>query len=155
MPSDAINKITDAKIRGLSRPKERAFLFEEGTGFGLRLEPSGTKSFVIWYRFNGKQDGVTLGRYPKLSLSGARARVIKIKQKLERGEDPRIVIKETRRANRNFYTVEDLCDEYVERHAKVKKKSWKEDQRILNKDIVPIWNNRETSDIKKRMLYTY
>ena len=150
MPSNTTNKLTDAKIRGLSRPKERAFLFEEGTGFGLRLEPSGTKSFVIWYRFNGKQDGVTLGRYPKLSLSDARARVIKIKQKLERGEDPRIVIKETQRVNRNFYTVGDLCDEYVERHAKVKKKSWKEDQRILNKDIVPVWNRRKASDIKRK-----
>ncbi len=150
MPSNTINKLTDAKIRGLSRPKERAFLFEEGTGFGLRLEPSGTKSFVVWYRFNRKQDGVTLGRYPKLSLSDARARVIKIKQKLERGEDPRIEIKETQRANRNFYTVGDLCDEYIERHAKVKKKSWKEDQRILEKDIIPIWNRRKASDIKRK-----
>ena len=150
MPSNTTNKLTDAKIRGLSRPKERAFLFEEGTGFGLRLEPTGTKSFVVWYRFNGKQDGVTLGRYPKLSLSDARARVIKIKQKLERGEDPRIEIKETQRANRNFYTVGDLCHEYIERHAKVKKKSWKEDQRILGKDIIPIWNRRKASDIKRK-----
>jgi integrase len=150
VPNNTINKITDTKIRGLSTPKERAFLFEEGTGFGLRLEPSGTKSFVVWYRFNGKQVGVTLGRYPKLSLSNARTCVIKIKQKLERGEDPRIEIKETQRTNGNFYTVGDLCDEYIARHARIKKKSWKEDQRILDKDIIPVWNRRQASDIKRK-----
>ena len=149
MPSKTINKLTDAKIRGLAKPKERAFLFEEGTGFGLRLEPSGTKSFVVWYRFNGKQDGVTLGRYPKLSLSDARARVIKIKQKIERGEDPKIEIKKVQRANKSFYTVEDLCDEYITRHAKVNKRSWREDQRILKKDILPIWRRRKARDITK------
>ena len=31
-----------------------------------------------------------------------------------------------------------------------KKKSWKEDQRILDKDIIPIWNRRKASDIKRK-----
>ena len=44
----------------------------------------------------------------------------------------------------------DLCEEYIERHAKVKKKSWKEDQRILEKDIIPIWNRRKASDVKRK-----
>ena len=140
MSNNTTKKLTDAKIRGLPKPPKRTVLFEEGTGFGLRLEPSGRKSFILFYWFNGKKDGVTLGQYPKLSLTDARAIVAKIKQKIERGEDPRVEIKETQRANRNFYTVGDLCEEYIERHAKVKKKSWKEDQRILGKDIIPIWN---------------
>jgi len=88
MSSKTIKKLTDAKIRGLSKPKKRSFLFEEGKGFGLRLEPSGTKSFVLWYRFNGKQDGVTLGRYPKLSLADAHLKVAEIKKKIEKGEEP-------------------------------------------------------------------
>jgi len=46
--------------------------------------------------------------------------------------------------------VGDLCEEYIERHAKVKKKSWKEDQRILGKDIIPIWNRRKASDVKRK-----
>ncbi|MBT5470897.1 MAG: tyrosine-type recombinase/integrase [Nitrospina sp.] len=148
--SNTTKKLTDAKIRGLPKPPKRTVLFEEGTGFGLRLEPSGRKSFILFYWFNGKKDGVTLGRYPKLSLADARAVVAKIKQKIERGEDPKVEIKETQRANRNFYTVGDLCHEYIERHAKVKKKSWKEDQRILAKDIIPIWNRRKASDIKRK-----
>jgi integrase len=150
MTNNTTKKLTDAKIRGLPKPLKRTVLFEEGTGFGLRLEPSGRKSFIFFYWFNGKKEGVTLGQYPKLSLTDARAIVAKIKQKLERGEDPRVEIKEIQRVNRNFYTVGDLCQEYIERHAKVKKKSWKEDQRILGKDIIPIWNRRKASDVKRK-----
>ena len=40
---------------------------------------------------------MTLGRYPKLSLADARAVVAKFKQKIERGEDPKVEIKETRK----------------------------------------------------------
>ena len=80
--SNTTKKLTDAKIRGLPKPPKRTILFEEGTGFGLRLEPSGRKSFILFYWFNGKKDGVTLGQYPKLSLADARAVVAKIKQKI-------------------------------------------------------------------------
>ena len=150
MPNNTTKKLTDAKIRSLSKPLKRTIIFEQGTGFGLRLEPSGRKSFILFYWFNGKKDGVTLGQYPKLSLADARVLVANIKKKIERGEDPKVEIKETQRANRNFYTVGDLCDEYIERYAKVKKKSWKVDQRILNKDIIPLWNRRKASDIKRK-----
>ena len=150
MSSKTIKKLTDAKIRGLSKPKKRSFLFEEGKGFGLRLEPSGTKSFVLWYRFNGKQDGVTLGRYPKLSLADAHLKVAEIKKKIEKGEDPKVEIKEIQRANRNFYSVQDLCDEYIERYARVRKKSWKEDERCLNKEVVSVWGKRKVEDITRR-----
>lgn len=145
-----LNRFTDAKIRGLRKPEKRTILFEEGSGFGIRLEPSGRKSFILFYWFNGKKDGVTLGQYPKLSLADAHLKVAEIKRKIEKGEDPKVQIKEIQRANRNFYTVGDLCDEYIERYAKVKKKSWKEDQRILVKDIIPIWKRRKASDVKRK-----
>ncbi len=152
MASTTIKKLTDAKIKGLPKPKERSFLFEEGKGFGLRLEPSGRKSFILFYWYNGKKDGVTLGQYPKLSLADANARVAKIRQKLERGEDPKVEIKEVQRENRNFYTVGDLCAEYLERHAKVNKKSWKEDQRCLAREVLPIIGRKKAGDVKRKDL---
>ena len=150
MKKPNLNRFTDAKIRGLRKPEKRTILFEEGSGFGLRLEPSGRKSFILFYWFNGKKDGVTLGQYPKLSLADAHLKVAEIKKKIEKGEDPKVEIKEIQRANRNFYSVQDLCDEYIERYARVRKKSWKEDERILEKDIIPIWKRRKASDIKRK-----
>ncbi len=47
-------------------------------------------------------------------------------------------------------TVAELCKEYIERHAMKFKRSWKEDERILNKEIIPSWGKRKASDIIKR-----
>ena len=73
-----------------------------------------------------------------------------VKKKIEKGEDPKVEIKEIQRANRNFYSVQDLCDEYIERYARVRKKSWKEDERCLNKEVVSVWGKRKVKDITRR-----
>jgi hypothetical protein len=35
-------------------------------------------------------------------------------------------------------------------HAKKFKRSWQEDERILNKEVIPLWGKRKAQDIKKR-----
>ena len=142
-------KFTDSKIKALKTPKKREYFWEGGTGFGIRLEPTGTKTFVLWYRFNGKAEGITIGRYPKVSLATAHTTSSKIKEKIERGIDPRIDIKSEKRANKEAYTVKDLVEEYLEKHAKLKKRSWKEDERILYKDVVPKWGRRKAKDVNR------
>jgi integrase len=52
-------------------------------------------------------------------------------------------------AARTALTFGELADDYVERHAKVHKKSWREDQRQLNgKDLKP-WRNRPAAEINR------
>src|SRR5437899_11434635 len=38
----------------------------------------------------------------------------------------------------------------MERHAKAKKRSWREDQRILDHDVLPAWRTRKAKDITAR-----
>ena len=38
----------------------------------------------------------------------------------------------------------------MERHAKKKKKSWRNDQAILNADILPLWRHRLLKEIARR-----
>jgi hypothetical protein len=47
-------------------------------------------------------------------------------------------------------TVAVLADEYLTRHAMPHKRSWKEDRRILNKDVLPAWGKRKAKDITHR-----
>ncbi|MBW1992682.1 MAG: tyrosine-type recombinase/integrase, partial [Deltaproteobacteria bacterium] len=47
-------------------------------------------------------------------------------------------------------TVADLAHEYLERWAKPRKRSWREDKRILEKDILPVWGTSKAKDITKR-----
>jgi integrase len=40
-----------------------------------------------------------------------------------------------------------LCDDYIRQYAQIKKRSWKEDDRMLTKDIIPLWGDREAASI--------
>ena len=143
-------KLTDSKIKSIKKPEKRQYIWEDGSGFGIRVEPTGTKSFVLWYRFNGKSEGVTLGKYPKIGLAEARAKAAKIREKIARGIDPRIQIEAERQANRETYLIKDLVSEYLEKWAKPRKRSWREDERILNKEVIPFWGRRKAKDIHRR-----
>ena len=92
---------------------------------------------------------MTLGVYPKITLSEAHELHAKARQKLEKGVDPGIESVKRKRQAREAYTVAELVHDYIERHAKKKKKSWKEDQRILNKDVIPRWKKRKAAPITR------
>jgi len=143
-------RLTDSRVKGFRATKKRRIEWEGGTGFGVRIEPTGTKSFVLWYRFHDKAEGVTIGRYPKVSLSTARAEAARIREKISKGLDPKIKIQADKRADKEAYSVADLIDEYIEKWAKPNKKSWREDERILKKDVLSVWGRRKAKDVKRR-----
>ena len=65
--------ITDLLLRKLKGGEERIEVWDAKLpGFGIRVAPSGTKSFVLLYRFRGQPRRLTLGRYPVLGLAEAR-----------------------------------------------------------------------------------
>jgi integrase len=144
-------RLTDSKLKGLKPQKIRYIEWDDGCpGLGVRISISGKKSFVFMYRFEGKARMMTLGSYPSLSLADARTLASKARSKVVKGDDPGSKLINQKREEREAFTVKSLVREYLEKHAKVKKKSWKEDERVLNKDIVPKWGNRKANSITRR-----
>jgi len=146
-------KFTKFQLDGLKPKPKRYILFEDGgKGFGIRIEPSGRKTFFIEYRFNGKNRVFTIGPYPKVSLTQARAMAAQLKEQVESGVDPGLKKKEILWADKTAFTVKDLSNEYLEIWAKPRKtdKSYKEDMRILKKDVISIWGGHKAKDIKRR-----
>jgi integrase len=144
-------KFTDSKIRSLKAPKSRQIIWEDGeTAMGLRISPAGRKSFIYMYRFSGKARMMTIGPYPRIGLATARVRVAQAKEKLAKDIDPGKEWLIAKHADRSAYIIKDLVAEYLEKWAIPRKKSWKEDQRILNKDVIPAWGRRKAKDIEKR-----
>ncbi len=141
---------TDSKVKNLRPGKERLIVWEEGqTCLGLRVSPSGKKSFIYMYRHQGRPRMMTLGQYPVLTLANARVDLAKAKARLAEGIDPGTLHLQGKAEHRGAPTISNLADEYIEKRSK-KKKAWREEKRILDKDVIPKWRNRKAKDIKRR-----
>jgi integrase len=114
-------------------------------GFGIRIYPNGKKAYVLSYRAGGRKRLITLGSASVLTLEQARDMAREHLVKIVGGNDPL----EQRRKLAQGETVKDLCFAYLEHHAKVHKKSWKEDERRIGRYLVPIWSNHKVANIKR------
>ena len=123
-------------------------------GLQLRIAEDGSRSWSVRYRIGGRQRRLTLGDAKVIplgddkerKLTGARTLAKKALNQVESGVDPAQVKAEARTAD----TFGDLAKEYISKHAMKKKRSWKEDQRMLNADILPHWKNRLVREITRR-----
>lgn len=143
-------RLTDRQVRNLKSKTQRYEIWEEGSGFGIRVSPNGTKSWVLMYRYEGRQRRMTLGRYPKMTVAEAHQAHANALLTLELGEDPGEALIDARKLDRKSPTVRSLVTLYLEGWAKRRKRSWTEDERILTKDILPRWRNRKARKIARR-----
>jgi integrase len=144
-------KFTDRSISALRPRSERYEVWEDGrTGFGVRVAPSGRKSWTFMFRYGGNARRMTLGTYPQMSLADAGVQLADAKRRLDRGQDPGKVIVEARKAERQAETVAELVNEYLEKYARPRKRSADEDERCLSKDVLPFWGGRKIKSITRR-----
>ncbi len=99
-------KITKRRIDALKpTPGEDMHLWDtEIKGLGLRVKPSGTKSFVLDYyapNFHQKRRRMTLGLFGPLTVEDARRRAMELLSRVAQGEDPAAKGAEERRSNRD------------------------------------------------------
>ena len=142
-------KMTDMLLRNL-KPQAQRYLFWGDHGLGVRVSPKGRKSFVYMYRYGGKARFLTLGDYPRMTLADAYKVHAEARKKVEQGLDPGAEVVTERAEDRQAPTVAVLADEYLEKWAKPRKRSWREDERILKKDILPEWGRRKAREITRR-----
>lgn len=152
-------KFTDKYISNL-KPKEKMYQVRESKGFGVRVLPSGHKIWIFIYTFDGKRRQMNLGSYPATSLADASSKHAAAYSILHDRLNPRDPQEErdkklnaerlAREEHRLAPTVSKLITEYITKHAKSSKKTWKDDERILNKDALVAWGNRKAVDIRKR-----
>jgi integrase len=142
---------TDKQIQ-LLKPKNVRYDRREksGNGFAIRVSPQNEKSWCFFYFFDGKKKRMTLGSYPELSLAEARKRHREAMRLLEAGIDPSTEKQRLARESREAFTVTSLVKEYILIWAKPNKRSWQEDERLLYKDIVPLWGAHKARDITRR-----
>lgn len=117
-------------------------------GLVLRVTPGVSKSWSVQYRPQGRAgtQRLTLGKYPILTIAGARAKARDTLLMLADGRDPIAERKagqvvQTRRA----VTFEGLFEEYVARRRKLA--SIREIERGVRKDVLPVLGGRHPAEI--------
>ena len=141
--------LTNQYIKALA-PKTSRYEVQETGGLGLRVTPSGTKTFFYRYHYLGRPRRMTLGVFPDVQLKPARDKHGDAKKLLGKGIDPGEHAIQERKREYAAETVKDLVNEYIEKWAKVHKRSWKEDERVLNKEVIPQWGNKKAMTITRR-----
>jgi len=135
-------KFTNKFIDAL-KPKAVRYEVWEGRGFGIRVSPRGTKTWVWVYHFDGRPRRMTLGTYPQVGLADAHVKLADARKLLTRGVDPGETEVRNRKAERIAETVAELAEAYIEKWARPRKRSADEDERQLRKDVISAWGRRQ------------
>jgi integrase len=153
-------RFTDRFIQNLEVRPER-YDVREADGFAIRVAPSGTKAWQFIYTFEARKRRVTLGIYPGMGLKEAREVCNKLRACLDRGVDPvewqedqERQAAEAKRKEEQTATIAQLAEEYLERWAKPRKRTWTKDLQMLQKDVLPAWGKRRAKEITRRDILT-
>jgi integrase len=140
--------LTARWIQGVSVPAtgQVEYFDTKIPGLALRVTRNGVKSWTLVYRHEGRVRRWTIGRYPDLSLADAREKAADAKREIAHGADPA----GEKQLRRHAPTVTEIAEHYLQLHARVHKRSWREDERMLREDILPQWGNRPAASIARR-----
>jgi integrase len=146
--------ITKKNVEQVAIPLEgRVDYFDDVLrGFGVRVSSAG-KTYFAMRRVNGKLVRAKIDTTDKITAEQARKSAEGMLADMGKGNDPNEVKREKVRAAEDKakeVTVAKLCADYIEKHAKPKKRSWAKDEEILNRDVIPAWGKRKAADITKR-----
>lgn len=138
--------INDTSIRSIKPPVTGAVdYFDDLTpGLSLRITSKDVRTWTVFYRDkHARQKRLSLGRYPSVKLVDARELAHAAQRSAAKGGDPVV----DKRAARDVLTFAELAKTYMDDYAKPRKKSWAEDQRHIDADLLPRWRSRPAGEI--------
>jgi len=107
--------LSDAKIRAI-KPTNKVTRYSDGNGLYLEVRPTGAKSWVLRYFFNGRERRMGLGPYPEVSLKEAREAREKARWLIRNGIDPLEERKRKRLEASGALTFETIAREWHAKH---------------------------------------
>lgn len=161
-----MTKVTDRKGSSESMPLD---LFDykpckpitswdkQCSGLGMRLNRDGRKVYIVKYWLNSKQYQKTLCSADMATLDQARQIVLRVKTLARQGHDPMGLIADCLGVtdSQKLITMTEFSNLYMEKHAKLHKKSWKKDESLIARHILPRFAGRDISSIKRLELIAF
>jgi integrase len=146
----AKRKLTQSIVKALEpRPSDYVEWCGVLAGFGCRVRPTGSKSFIAQYRIGGRNSPVrkvTIGSYGKLTVDEARDAAAKVLAKAQLGED----VAGAKAKQRAEMTVAQLCDEYFADGCEHKKASTvANDKGRVERHIKPLLGRKRIGEVAR------
>jgi integrase len=142
--------LTDFTVRK-AKPREKAYRLSDGDGLHLLVRPNGSKLWQLRYRFQKKQNTLSFGPYPHVSLLDARQKRDEAKRILYQGADPAAQkqLEKIAADNAARQTFGLIADEYIDQmrakgaaHSTITKTTW------LLKDLASPLSDRPIREIQ-------
>ncbi|HJU20475.1 MAG TPA: tyrosine-type recombinase/integrase [Stellaceae bacterium] len=130
-----------------ARPEEREFFLwdDDLPGFGLRVFPSGKRSYVVQYKLGGRHGRtrrISLGLHGKLTPDEARKKAAKLLGAVADGGDPAVERTEAKKA----LAIADLAALYLNEgpaeKPNKKASSWGADRSNIERHVKPLIGNK-------------
>ncbi len=144
-----MTKLTNRTVAAIKPGDRDLFVWDdELPGFGLRVKPSGVKSYILQYR---NQHNVsrryTLGRHGVIGPEKARVKAKSLLAGVQDGADPATERREAREAP----TVADLAERYMAEHARPKKRpsSARTDASNLRLHVLPALGRKRVAVVTR------
>ena len=116
-------KLTKKAVEALNTPERGDLVAWDSLmpGFGVRLKPSGKKTYSIQYRnAQGRSRRMSLGSHGRITAAQAREDARILLTEATRGSDPA----EEKARGRDVPTINQLCDRYLTEYAETQKKEY-------------------------------
>ena len=140
--------LTDLVVRN-AKPSQKTVRLRDERGLYLEISPKGGKWWRLRYTFQGKENMLSLGVYPDVSLKEARERRDEARKLIAKGIDPSAARKEEKaEAAAEALTFEHVAREWYERF----KPKWSPSHSLdviqrLEKNVFPSLGPRPIRDI--------
>jgi integrase len=143
-----IINFTKASLEALPTPASGRAEYQDSKTPGLKIRVTSTnvKTFCVLKRVRGGQpQRITLGRFPNMTIEQARRQAMVVLTEIAEGGNPA----EVKRALMAERTFSDLFEIYLERYARVHKKTAKEDEQRYKQYLEMTLGNKKLSVITR------
>lgn len=142
--------INDKKIKALL-PSDKCTpnkpdKVSDGNGLQLWVRTTGSKTWVLDYRLNGKRQNLVIGKYPAMSLQQARLKNNEVRELIKQGIDPKAQKYTTVDSGINQFA--NLAQQWHDkRKTTIKAGTFSRDYSLYERDIKPFIGDKDITTI--------